>query len=51
MRRTVSFAVPILPIFPWNRALQRDRHVSAHIGISPLLDRHPRRRVGNNHLQ
>jgi len=51
MRRTVAFAVPILPIFPWNRALQRDRHVPPHIGIGPLLDRHPRRCMGNNHLQ
>ena len=51
MRRAVSLAVPILPIFPWHRILEGNRHVPPHIGIGSLLNRHPRRCVGDDHLQ
>lgn len=51
MGRTIPLPVPILPILPWNRFLQRHRHIPPDIWVRPLLNGYPSRRVGNYHLE
>ena len=43
--------MPIVPIFPRHRPLQRYRQVAPHVRIRTLLDRHRRRRVRYDNMQ
>ena len=43
--------MPIVPIFPRHRLLQRYRQVAPHVRICPLLNRYRRRGVRYDNMQ
>jgi len=51
MRGGISFAMPILPILPRHRLLQRQRHVPPHVRIGSFLDRDRRGGVRHKKMQ